>query len=1056
MFEALPDTSIRALATRQVTHFRATTPHPLSVAVVMLRAPLLPVERFDEVFAHPEQTEKRLYDLARESVFKEALWIASPTLARDVEAGGKLEDLPAKRRQALVQGLARYAIRAMTRPTPFGAFAGVGEARLQETGLRAFTHGPVEKRARLDYREVMELVRKLERDPEIRPHLTFFANPATYRWGERVRLGYRDSYAQGGETAKLSLRVTEVVEKALAWASLPLRYAELQERFRTDYPQSTLEQIDTFLQVLIDQQLLLSTLRPPLTEVDPLAYVASRLQVAGSNATVAHLHALQEAVAAYNARPLGAGLEELNRLYEKLGYRFGTRQVCLQVDLRLGALELTLSADVHVEVARAAEVLARLFANRSVDQFDRYRHEFLERYGEREVPLLELLDEEVGLGPPSGYLRPPPQRPWPAPEAAQEKPGAPYRYLAQLVGEAARLGRREIVLDEAEVAKRFALPPLNATDLLVTVLAPAASALQGGDLTLVLSSAGGASSGEVYGRFAYLEPAFYAHLQTLTEDELARHPDLVFADLTYAGQEGHVSNVAIHPRLYSREIAVATTPGVPFEAHLPLNDLLVGVQAGRFYLRSRRLDQEVVVRTPHLLNKMLAPNAVRFLQDIAATALPNAVPTWQWGALQELPFLPRVQLGQVVLAPARWRLPAELTEEREEAGWHQRLSVWREAWAVPRYVHAGSFDNRLLLDLEHPLCRELLRGLVRQEVRVVEEALWDRGIACATDARGQRYVTEVAIPYLPAEPAVLPRARLAPQIGDTPLNQRQLLPGQGCLYFKLYGPASHQDDALAALAGLLPAQPAGWFFVRYRDPEAHLRLRILASPPVLQQLQPLVMQEVERLRSRGLVTRVLLDTYEREVERYGGPATMPLCEAIFAVDSAVVLTQRQALSSLAHKLSKPLPIEDLALLGLDTLARGLGLAQGARHALYIQLDDGYLAERFGEPAYAAKIRAKAQQGRGRVWQLLREAVGEGILARWQQHFIEALKPHAEELRQQIAAGASCRSLSEIAASLLHMHANRLGLDRQLEHQVLATLRRAYDGFRHFVPEGIEL
>jgi thiopeptide-type bacteriocin biosynthesis protein len=965
------------------------------------------------------------------------------------------EELTPKRRRAVLQGLARYAIRATTRPTPFGAFAGVGQARLQETGLRSLTQGHAQKRARLDYREVMKLVKELERDAEIRPQLAFFANPAAYRWGERVRLGYRDSYAQGGETAQLSLRRTEVVEKVLAWSTEPVRYGELQARFREVYPQSKPEQIDAFLELMVDQQLLLSTLRPPLTAVDPLAYVVARLPVVSGNTRVAHLLALWEAVAAYNDRPLGAGLAELKALYDQLGYTYGTRQSCVQVDMRLGGLELDLPAAVHTEAGRAAEALARLFAPTSNSPLERYRQEFLERYGEREVPLLELLDEEVGLGPPPGYLHPPPQRPWPAPDQPRDTHQARHRYLAQLVGEAARLGVQEIALDEADLAKRFTLPQLSATDLFVTILTPDPTALHKGDFALLFSPAGGASSGDAYGRFAHLEPAFQTHLQSLVQEEAERYPDLVFADLSYVGQEGHASNVSLHPKLYRHEIAVATTPGVPFEEHLPITDLLVGVQAGRFYLRSQKLNREVVVRTPHLLNKTLAPNAVRFLQDIADMARP-ILPTWHWGALQELPFLPRVRLGRAVLAAARWRLPEYLLAESDEARWQEGLQAWREAWGVPRYLHAGTFDNRLLLDLEHPLCCELLRGLVQQEVRVVEEALWERGIACATDAQGHRYVTELVIPYLPSKPAPLPKATLTPLLEDVPVQQRHLLPGQGCLYFKLYGPATHQNDVLAALAEPLQAGAVPWFFVRYRDPEAHLRVRIMGSPETLQALQLLVMQEIERLRSRGLVTRVLLDTYEREIERYGGPATMPLCEAIFTVDSAVVRTQRQALSSLAHKLSRPVPIEDLALLGIDTLARGLGLAQDARHALYIQLDEGYFAERIGEPHYAAELKEQANKGRARARELLGATKEGGAMARWQQNFIEALRPYADQLKQTIVAGASCRPLSEIAASLVHMHANRWGLDRRQEHRVIATLRRTYDGFRHFVPEGIEL
>lgn len=51
------------------------------------------------------------------------------------------------------------------------------------------------------------------------------------------------------------------------------------------------------------------------------------------------------------------------------------------------------------------------------------------------------------------------------------------------------------------------------------------------------------------------------------------------------------------------------------------------------------------------------------------------------------------------------------------------------------------------------------------------------------------------------------------------------------LFVKLYGPAEHQDELLTGALGRLCSMAASagladaWFFIRYADPEPHLRMR---------------------------------------------------------------------------------------------------------------------------------------------------------------------------------------------------------------------------------------
>ena len=92
-----------------------------------------------------------------------------------------------------------------------------------------------------------------------------------------------------------------------------------------------------------------------------------------------------------------------------------------------------------------------------------------------------------------------------------------------------------------------------------------------------------------------------------------------------------------------------------------------------------------------MLNHHNAPAAIRFLSDVAQDG--KAVfSSFDWGAAEGFPYLPRVQAGRVVLRPAKWRIHKD--------DWVD-LRCWRNEWDVPKHVCLSVGDNRLVLDLDH-------------------------------------------------------------------------------------------------------------------------------------------------------------------------------------------------------------------------------------------------------------------------------------------------------------------------------------------------------------------
>jgi lantibiotic biosynthesis protein len=124
---------------------------------------------------------------------------------------------------------------------------------------------------------------------------------------------------------------------------------------------------------------------------------------------------------------------------------------------------------------------------------------------------------------------------------------------------------------------------------------------------------------------------------------------------------------------------------------------------------------------------------------------------------------------------------------------------------------------------------------------------------------------------------------------------RSYLPGSEWLYVKLYGGSNRQDELIGRELKEFcqsihqDGLANGSFFVRYRDPEPHLRLRFHGQPSrLMSELLPRLHEFGVRLQGQGLLTRFVLDTYEPETERYGGPALLREAEMLFAADSAAV------------------------------------------------------------------------------------------------------------------------------------------------------------------------
>jgi thiopeptide-type bacteriocin biosynthesis protein len=550
--------------------------------------------------------------------------------------------------------------------------------------------------------------------------------------------------------------------------------------------------------------------------------------------------------------------------------------------------------------------------------------------------------------------------------------------------------------------------------------------------------------------------------------------NVIFAEIVHL-PEGRVGNVLFRPVLRDYEIPYLATSRVPPEKQIAVSDLMVSVQEGRIVLRSRRLGSEVLPRmtTAHGYTHARNLKLYKFLCLLQLQGVAHVL-GWSWGVLDQAAFLPRVVYGNIIFSFARWRLAKEVIEQLSKPQGPDRLRAvhqWREKNKVPRFVYVTEADNQLLVDFDNALSVEVLVDYVkkRPEAKLVE-MLHDPANLCVQGPEGT-FVNEVVIPFVrnPAvakpraaeqvigvkQPAVaesaLPMAK--PLRSTVPAQFRSFLPGSEWLYAKIYASPSHMDrmltEAIRPLVEkvLSAGEVDGWFFIRYSDPHLHLRLRFHGDPQALSRdLLPQLWECTNPEIQRGTLWRIQLDTYEREVERYGGLAGIDIAERLFQLDSDLVLE----LLSLLRLAGGTAIRWQAAFYTVDRLLSGLGFSLNEKQELVNKLGSYYERNFSVDQRYKKQISEKFRKERSTLEKII-GASGELDLFPPQVHlavgsYMERLKTIRAELEEKRQAGELTQAIPELASSYVHMHLNRMFRSAQNAQEMVLYdfLARTYD------------
>lgn len=278
--------------------------------------------------------------------------------------------------------------------------------------------------------------------------------------------------------------------------------------------------------------------------------------------------------------------------------------------------------------------------------------------------------------------------------------------------------------------------------------------------------------------------------------------------------------------------------------------------------------------------------------------------------------------------------------------------------------------------------------------------------------------------------------------------KRTFIPGSEWIYFKVYtGIKTAEKFINTELYEIVKELKKNnlidkWFFVRYSDPNFHLRIRFLSkNKKDIGDILIIFNNKIISLVESNLVWRVQLDTYNRELERYN-ELFIESAESIFNIDSDCQLMIARSIDKSKNEQYRWM----ISLLLIDTYLSLFRFTIKEKKSFLLILDDLYKKE-FG----FSEFNAKSFNTMFRNNKSLLESVMYGkeddqdftLMVKHVNASTEKMKPVMNKIYLKMKHNKM--NLFPVLSSFIHMSLNRLFIEKNRTYELVLYdyMRRYY-------------
>ena len=1047
----------------------------------MLRTPILDssiyLNLMDSLSKEDTLNRISLSNLKNDEVIKGSLAIASLDLYHEIKR--TYDKNINKLNQNLSNSIMKYLIRMSTRPTPYGTFSGVTCGTFSDnTNIMLASSNEHIKRARADMIWIYGIVKKLEKDKTILNNIKVRFNNQCYSHGNRMKNPYRTNYGQtynqnenDSKFDKSNIRYTQLVKFVQEFCKTLVSYKDLCSSILEKYDDVPIEIVEKFLRGLIDNEFLITELRPPIYCKDPLDYIISLLSMVDSKNNILHnLKIIQYKINKFNQEKIGNDLQiylEIINLMESM-YKSNSY---LQIDMSIACINNSISSTVKQELDNLSKVLTMIAEEYNEPSYlKQYREKFMERYGvDTEVSLLELTDNDIGLGFPDdydfnySYIR--------SNRLLSRREERFKKLINDKIIKTIQKQDKQINITDEElkyVNEEFKVDNLNFSksfELNVIITSESQEEIDKGNFQLNIGpNYGSDKAGNMFSRFSdLLEEKYIQKLNNLYESEKKDCKDeYVIVDIHEMYRNGRINNILNNSSNHDYHIVLSANTSSP-DRELDISDIYIGIDenTNRFYVKSKKLNSKLKVISDNMLNTASCSKINRLLREISNAYEVHIVNRLINITNKDYKYIPRIVYGKTILSSARWTIYKDDFREIDNLSRFKiEIQEFINSWEIPRYVYETKSDNRLLLDLKKDVHIEYLYKLLKNSFNpIILTELEGNGFdnLWVKDKKNMKYFSEIVVPFVLSKKSVKglhpkENRNVLETKSDIGINKntisiiddkRLVCPGDNnWIYFKLYGTRTRINELIGIYLNefLEPLLESGsidkYFFIRYADPEQHIRLRINGSSDIsIFQLLPQIIKWIKDMQRDGLVSRFTIDTYERELERYGGVELITYAEEVFFRDSMLVSR------ILGLKERKNFNIEDdiLGIIGIMTLID--------KFIADVEMEENFLSRVIQKNEYRDQFVKERNKYIDTVnsildWQESNDLIEMNVLRDLLILRNDSILKYRKMINEVDDLGNLTNTKANILLTVIHMFCNRFMGDRNWERKILALTRHS--------------
>ncbi len=829
--------------------------------------------------------------------FRLAVLYATKNLFEEITKALETGDLPEK----MFFSYLKYYVRYCSRSTPFGLFSTYGVCDLKEGGDQFSVQiEESEIRMRISLSYIYELSREINGCKNLWKYSFLYPNQTAYAIADNIR--YNELYIRPHSmNYRLSSVVTnDVLESIFSETEQGIYFEDLSSKLQEEGYER--EEVEEYLYELIENNVMLMDIFPsPATNNYVEAFI-EKLKKIKTNGEIILIKEkettvdqmindvikLQDNLKTVIKESDAGSSEKLENLL------LNEMQNIDVTSFRDGEAEI--NSKVFHNVRNTLQSLSYLNSRRKEKDpsLTQFIDEFKDKYGESELPLLHVIDPELGIFTDRVSSI---STPFLDGILFQTGGGRDYKftevdeYLFSKYQHALQFGKDEIVLTKEECSKfkpsysRVFSQTLNCNMTLFKD--------QQDHTVTAIHGAFGSSALNNMGRFTHGSEKLQKLAEKIVEIEYANlHESVEYAEIVDLPSLRH-GNLVVRENYLKDEILInIPAPSDTNKNTIKLSDITISIRSEEVILRNKNTGKIIVPRLSNSHNFQLQnlSHIYRFLSLIQVQW--DCSISFSWGFIDSFAkFTPRVKIEKVIVKEAAWNLNQTdlifLNAKEEEQVTEFRK--FKEEWKIPDHVYLVEGDNKLLFDLSSDIFIRLFISMISKKgkITLVEDLV--KANSNVLDENGKPFYSELIIPV------IIQDEKQNFQFKDFSESKAKLSPLSECLYMNVYTGEQQMDslirNELFELNGKLFEKNliSNFFFIRYNEKGNHIRLRyFIKNYGIYNDLFAHIREAMENYIEQEIIKAFEITTYKRELERYDY-AGIEFTEIYFGKESTMVM-----------------------------------------------------------------------------------------------------------------------------------------------------------------------